>query len=1233
MKLPVKFLWLMLWTVCIAEDCKEPPPNTQTEILSGSWNDPQYAEGTQAVYKCRPGYRSFGVIAKVCRSGEWVALHPSRICHKRPCGYPGDTAFGSFDLEEGSEFVYGATAIYTCNEGYKLVGEINFRKCEADGWTNDVPVCEVVKCLPVAEPENGRIVSSALEMNQEYTFGQVIRFECNPGFMLDAAKEIHCSVDGAWSGEKPNCVEILCNVPRIPNGQPISLKNTYKENERLQYKCLRGYSYSGRADAVCTKSGWTPPPACKEMTCDPPHIANGGYGPKRITYRLEDEVTYWCKDGFYPVTRGSTAKCTRTGWEPPPRCNFKQCDIPKIKHGSLYHETVYRLYFPVTVGRWFHYSCDAGFVTVSQEFWDRITCTRDGWSPAVPCRRQCIFNYLENGYSPSRQTKHIQGDSIKVDCYPGFTLQNKQSSLTCTESGWDPPPKCIAVKTCSKLDLDIQNGFVSESESTYPVDKEAHYKCKGGYVTEDGQTTGSIRCLQSGWSAQPRCIKSCDMPIFENARATGDATWFKVNDNLVYECHDGYKNGDGHTRGSIQCGNNGWSDTATCREKECGVPNIEQDVIAEPKKIKYKVGDVLKFSCRNRLKIVGSDSVQCYHFGWSPSPPTCKGEVQSCGPRPSLLNGEAKNTPREEYAHGEVVGYVCNPRFLMKGSNHIQCVDGQWTDLPICVEEDSTCGTVPELANGYAVSSAPPYHHGESVEFNCTETFVMIGRSSVTCVRGMWTQLPQCVAELAMCKFPRSIVIEAHLSDKINYGHNMNVSYTCKGKSKQKYSVCINGRWDPEITCTEVQRCPPPPRIPRARNMTTTVNYQDGDKISILCQENALIRGGEEIVCKNGTWQSVPHCVEKYPCSQPPHIEHGTVNVSRSSEERNGTSEPKPYAHGTKLSYICEDGFRLSEEDGITCNMGKWSSPPQCVGLPCGPPPSISNGSVPNHISSYEFGEVAEYRCFTGFDMEGPASIKCLGGKWSHPPDCTKAVCPAPPSFDKAIRVGPQRKRSYKSGEEVIYRCEQYYQMEGPKTIQCLKGRWIGRPTCRDASCTNPPTVENANILYKKARYLHGNTVRYECIKSLQLFGDVEVTCLNGTWTEPPQCKDSAGKCGPAPSIDNGDITTFSVAEYPPGSSVEYQCQNLYELRGNKKITCTNGRWSEPPKCIDACVISQEMMELHKIQLRWEDKKKYYSKTDDTVEFMCKYGFREVSPPHAFRVTCREGKMEYPTCA
>jgi hypothetical protein len=61
---------------------------------------------------------------------------------------------------------------------------------------------------------------------------------------------------------------------------------------------------------------------------------------------------------------------------------------------------------------------------------------------------------------------------------------------------------------------------------------------------------------------------------------------------------------------------------------------------------------------------------------------------------------------------------------------------------------------------------------------------------------------------------------------------------------------------------------------------------------------------------------------------------------------------------------------------------------------------------------------------------------------------------------------------------------------------------------------------------------------------------------------------DSTGKCGPPPPVDNGDITSFPLQEYAPHSSVEYQCQSLYQLQGNKKITCRNGEWSESPKCL-----------------------------------------------------------------
>ncbi|XP_016072446.1 PREDICTED: complement factor H-like isoform X2 [Miniopterus natalensis] len=1033
----------------------------------------------------------------------------------------------------------------------------------------------VVKCLPVAEPQNGRLIDSALEPNQEYTFGQVVKIVCNPGFKLDGPPEIHCSANGRWSQERPNCVGISCKVPEIPNGEPTSPKNSYKENERFQYRCFPGYSYSERAEAVCTQFGWTPAPSCKEVTCEPPRIANSHFTPDRTKYRVGHIIRYNCKSGYYPSTRGNTAKCTDIGWEPPPRCSFQPCDFPDIPHGYLHHEARYKPYFPVSVGKWYYYSCHNNYVTPSESSWEYLTCTRDGWSPKVPCLRKCVFNHLENGHSPRYERKYLQGQSLKVNCYQGYSLENQQTIMTCTEDGWVPPPKCIRVDICLKSEANIENGFISESESTYTLHKEIKYNCRQGYITEDGQTSGYITCLQSGWSAQPKCVK-----------------------------------------------------------KECIVPDIEPNLLAQPQKDKYVVGDVLKFSCRRRLKLLGPDSVQCYHFGWSPNLPTCKAVVQPCGPPPPLPDGETAETPKGHYEHGEVVEYVCNPRFLMKGSRKVQCVDGEWTPPPVCIEENSTCGDIPALDHGNVSHATPPYHHGMSVEFSCGEAFTMIGHRSITCIRGNWTQPPQCIAtgELAKCKLPTLTTSERIQLEWVDSEHNRQMNYSCGGKSGQKHSTCVNGTWEPEVSCKEAPRCPPPPQIPKSQTMTTTVNYPEGEKISILCQENFLIQEGEEIVCRNGTWESIPRCVEKAPCPEPPHVEHGHVESPGAAEDGEETPGPQLYAHGTKLNYTCNDGFRLSKEDGITCHLGKWGTSPQCVGLPCGPPPKIPNANMYNVLNSYQYGQKYTYSCLNGFGIQGPASVECEGRKWSPEPECTKATCSQPPSFDNAIFVGP-RKTLYRSGDRVTYRCQEYYQMDGLNYVTCKNNRWIGSLTCKDTSCGSPPAVENAFVQNNMPRYSSGDTVRYACKNSLDLFGNPEVSCLNGTWTDPPQCKESRWKCGPPPTIDNGDITTYPLARYAPGSSVEYQCQSYYELQGNRKIECRDGKWSEPPKCLDACVISEETMEKHHIRLKWIYAKKIYSRTDDYIEFTCEYGYRKVSPDSAFRALCLEGKVAYPTCA
>ncbi|XP_072589839.1 complement factor H-related protein 2-like [Vulpes vulpes] len=133
-------------------------------------------------------------------------------------------------------------------------------------------------------------------------------------------------------------------------------------------------------------------------------------------------------------------------------------------------------------------------------------------------------------------------------------------------------------------------------------------------------------------------------------------------------------------------------------------------------------------------------------------------------------------------------------------------------------------------------------------------------------------------------------------------------------------------------------------------------------------------------------------------------------------------------------------------------------------------------------------------------------------------------------------------------------------------------------------------------------------------------------------WFTPPKCNqmDPNRKCGPPLLIANGDITSFPLSVYAPGSSVECQCQALYVLWGNRNIICSNGQWSEPLKCLEGCVISEEIMEKHNIHLRWIHEKKFYSKIGDTIEFICKHGYCRKTPLHTFRVTSQEGKLTYP---
>lgn len=62
------------------------------------------------------------------------------------------------------------------------------------------------------------------------------------------------------------------------------------------------------------------------------------------------------------------------------------------------------------------------------------------------------------------------------------------------------------------------------------------------------------------------------------------------------------------------------------------------------------------------------------------------------------------------------------------------------------------------------------------------------------------------------------------------------------------------------------------------------------------------------------------------------------------------------------------------------------------------------------------------------------------------------------------------------------------------------------------------------------------------------------------------------------------------------------------------------------------CTVSEEDMRNHNIQLRWSRDEKLYSESGGVMEFMCRYGFEPAPSSPPFRIYCREGKLEYPSC-
>uniref|UniRef100_A0A8C2KCR0 Sushi domain-containing protein n=1 Tax=Cyprinus carpio TaxID=7962 RepID=A0A8C2KCR0_CYPCA len=322
--------------LCFSECLREDITFEKTEPVENA----SYADGETVKVNCVAGYT--GLYKLKCEKGEWKKSI-ERPCARKKCSHPGDTPNGNFELKEGTEFVFGATVLYTCKKGYEMTSRINHRTCRAQGWDNAVPVCE------------GTISLKSVFPPFFLSPGETITFSCDGrGSTLQGQEKITCQSNGEWSSPFPKCIEATCPLQRITTEdlkieRHPDIEGPAKPEQKIIFSCTgQDLILIGQREVICQSNGewsspfptcegksdreWSSPfPKCQTTSCGPPPDVNDAdtIELKKEEYNTGERVEYSCFNKYTLDLRppfSSYLTCVQGEWRGNIKC-LKPCTV------------------------------------------------------------------------------------------------------------------------------------------------------------------------------------------------------------------------------------------------------------------------------------------------------------------------------------------------------------------------------------------------------------------------------------------------------------------------------------------------------------------------------------------------------------------------------------------------------------------------------------------------------------------------------------------------------------------------------------------------------------------------------------------------------------------------------------------------------------------------------------------------------------------------------------------
>uniref|UniRef100_I3JDH1 CUB and Sushi multiple domains 1 n=1 Tax=Oreochromis niloticus TaxID=8128 RepID=I3JDH1_ORENI len=448
---------------CLAISCGDPgvPPNV---VVSGtnSWT-----YGSVLQYSCLPGGVLVGNATRHCQEdGTWSGAPP--YCTGVSAGICGDPGIPPHGARiGGEEFKTKSLLRFSCEAGYNVIGSAE-RTCLHNGtWSGTQPVCQAVSCGNPGTPAHGRIVFS-----DGITFGSSVAYTCWEGFKTSGLTTRHCTTNGTWTGQPPDCTVISCGDPgTIANG--IYIGREFNFNHTVIYRCNPGHLMEppghGRNVLRCIKDGtWNQTkPSCKVIQCGaPPQVQNGKV--EGTDHSWGSSISYSCFHG-YQLSTPAVLTCEGNGtWTGDiPQCLPVLCGDPGSPGGGFregnifsYRSVVYKLmkklyyvsYVLCSTQQLFYlqvrFYCHAPYLLVGSA--SRV-CQADGsWSGQQPA---CIAHSCRQPETPSNVDVRSMdlptlGYTLIYTCQEGFYLAGGSEHRTCKSDGrWSgKPPLCKGIQ-------------------------------------------------------------------------------------------------------------------------------------------------------------------------------------------------------------------------------------------------------------------------------------------------------------------------------------------------------------------------------------------------------------------------------------------------------------------------------------------------------------------------------------------------------------------------------------------------------------------------------------------------------------------------------------------------------------------------------------------------------------------------------------------------------------------